>query len=313
MHGSAPPQSDQAIISRRRIAAALARVAYAERRVRVASDDLSDCDCVVACTLGLYGINAEGLVRKLLHGFFHGVRRYGDHLLVFEIGDRPRLPNARGRILRIPVHGTRLGSPEILAEGLDNRCHQLAAFDGFIHVVDTAHQKILRFTLEGALVDAIAPFPFERGVSPSEDYRHLNSIARIGDRIAVMLHNGAESRPSELAWFDPEWRPQERVELPGLGCHDIVADADGTLWHCGSMDGELINSRGERHKVSDRMTRGLAITTDRFVVGVSTFGAREVRDSFRGAVAYFDRNMRRLAEIEVPTAPMDLIYLGAAS
>ncbi|HVR91339.1 MAG TPA: hypothetical protein VHG29_09640 [Novosphingobium sp.] len=296
-------------ISKRRIAASLARIAYAEGRVRVASKDLSDCECLVACTLGLFAINRAGLVRRLLYGFFHGIRRYDDHLLIFEIGDRPRLPNAYGRVLRIPVEGQRLGKPAILVQNLDNRCHQLALFDGLIHVIDTAHQQILRFTPDGGIVDAIQPFPFTRGVSPESDYLHINSIARIGNRIALMLHNGAEERPSELAWFDPEWALLERHSLPGLGCHDIVADGDGTLWHCGSMDGELINSRGERYKISDRMTRGLAITPEGFAVGASTFGAREVRDNFTGSVLFLDRETNLVADVLVPAAPMDLIAL----
>lgn len=310
MNAAAAPEPDDVIISKRRISAALARVAYAEGRVRVASRDLSDCDVVVACTLGLYGVNRNGLVRKLLHGFFHGIRQYDGYLLAFEIGDRPRLPNARGRLLRIPLISGTLGEPQILAQGLDNRCHQLAEFDGYIHVIDTAHQAILRFTPDGAAVDAIHPFPFERGVSPESDYHHINSIASFGSRIALMLHNGAGDRPSELAWFDRDWRLLGRDKLAGRGCHDIVADGDGVLWHCGSMDGELINSRGEAYKVTDRMTRGLAADDGGFVVGLSTFGAREVRDSFRGAISYLDRAMHESAQVEVPTAPMDLIRLS---
>lgn len=304
-----PPMEDE-IVTDRRISAALARIAYAEGRVRVASNDLADCSVIVTCTLGLYAINAEGLTRKLLHGFFHGIRRYGDHLLILEICDRPRLPNARARLLRIPIDGLTLGEPEILAKNFDNRCHQIAAFDGYIHVLDTAHQTIKRLTLDGQAVDDIFPFPFERGVSPPDVYRHINSIALIGDRIALMLHNGAGERASELAWFDRDWQLQEVIELPGRGCHDIVADDDGVVWHCGSMDGELINSRGERHKISDCMTRGLAVDKTGFVVGLSTIASREMRSNFKGAVMFLDRAFRTEAIVEVPTAPMDLIALG---
>lgn len=309
MNGLVETESVGPIVSNRRVSAALARIAYTERRVRIASDDLVGCDCIVACTLGLFGIGRDGLVRKLLHGFFHGIRNYGDHLLVFEIGDRPRLPNAHGRILHIPIEGMRLGEPRILVEGLDNRCHQLAAFDGLIHLLDTVHQTILRFTPEGTAVDPIVPFPFTRGVSPEKDYFHINSIARIGDRIAILLHNGAETRPSELAWFDPQWRIVGREILEGFGCHDIVAEPDGTLWHCGSMAGEIINSRGEHYKVTDRLTRGLAVSPEGIIVGISTFGAREVRDNFTGSVFYLDRSMRHLTELHVPSAPMDLTLL----
>ena len=296
-------------VSERRISAALARIAYLEGSVRIASRDLSGMECLVACNLGLYGVSRSGEVRRILYGFFHGIRHHGDHLLLFEIGDRPRLLNHYGRILRIPLHGARIGEPEILVTGLHNRCHQLAEFDGKINLVDTYHQTIPRFTLDGAPIDTIAPFPYTAGDEPEGDYYHVNCIAAIGERIGLMLHNGKFSKPSEVAWFDRSWNALEREPVQGYGCHDIVEDEAGTIWHCGSMDGELINSDGLRHKVTDRMTRGLAITGEKIVVGVCTFGSREVRDNFTGTILFLDRRFNQLADVLVPSAPMDLVLL----
>ena len=77
------------------------------------------------------------------------------------------------------------------------------------------------------------------------------------------------------------------------------------------MDGELINSAGLRHKVTDRMTRGLAITDEKIDVGVCTFGSREVRDNFTGTMLFLDRQLNQLAEVLIPSAPMDLVLLDA--
>lgn len=303
MHGPVFP------VSERRISAALARIAYTEGRVRIASSDLSGMECLVACNLGLYAVSRTGEVRRILYGFFHGIRHYGDHLLLFEIGDRPRLLNNYGRILRIPLHGARIGIPEILVTGLHNRCHQLAEFDEMINLVDTYHQEIIRFTLEGEPIDRIAPFPYTAGDEPEGEYYHINSIAAIGERIGLMLHNGKFSKPSEVAWFDRNWTLLSREPVQGFGCHDIVEDEDGTIWHCGSMDGELINSRGLRQKVTDRMTRGLAVQGSKVVVGVCTFGSREVRDNFTGTILFLDRQLNQIADVLLPSAPMDLVLL----
>lgn len=299
----------------RRLAEALARLAYADDRVRVASLDIADCIALVCCGFGVYGITAEGGSRRILFGRFHGIRHQGDHILILEVCDRPRNRRRMARILRVPLIGERLGQPEIIVRGVDNQAHQLAQFDGRIHLVDTANQLIQRFTPDGTWVDDIVTFPFRHGEPDSGDYHHINSIALIGDRIGLMLHNGKLKAPdgcdrrSEVAWFDREWRLVERREVAGYGCHDIVADEQGVIWHCGSMHGELINAAGDRHKVTDLMTRGLAITPDRIIVGACVFGDRSTRDNFMGQVLLLDRALRPLATIELPSAPMDLVAL----
>jgi hypothetical protein len=299
----------------RRLAEALARVAFAENRVRVATLDIGDCIALVSCGFGVYGITRDGQSRRILFGRFHGISHQGDHVLLLEICDRPRNPGRMARILRLPLSGDRLGEPEIVVRGLDNKAHQLAQFDGLIHLVDTANQQIQRFTPDGVLVDEIRSFPFRRGDPAGGDYHHLNSIALVGDRIGVMLHNGklkrpdGTDRPSEVAWFDRDWRLIARHEVAGHGCHDIVADEHGTVWHCGSMDGEIVSAAGERHKVTQLMTRGLAFAADRLFVGASVFGDRATRDMFMGQVLVLDRGLRPLATVELPSAPMDLIAL----
>lgn len=301
------------------MAEALARLAYAEDKVRVANLDISECIALVCCGFGVYGITPEGEPRRILYGRFHGIQHQDDHILIFEVCDRPRNRARHGRILRLKLFNDRLGEPEIVVRGLDNQAHQLAMFDGMIHLVDTANQLIERFTPDGEPIDAIAPFPFVHGDLAAGDYHHINSIARMDNgnsgRIGVMLHNGklktAEGlpRPSEVAWFTPDWTLIERQSLPGHGCHDIIADERGVIWHCGSMAGELINSLGEHHRVTDLMTRGLAFTANRVIVGASVFGERSKRDYFNGKLYLLDRDLRLERELDLPSAPMDLIAL----
>jgi hypothetical protein len=125
-----------------------------------------------------------------------------------------------------------------------------------------------------------------------------------------MLHNGKGSaRPSELAWIDRAGRLLRRMPLAGHGCHDIEVDEHDVIWCCGSLAGEVIDAAGRRFKVSDRMTRGLAIAQDRMIVGTSMLGARLMRSDLRGSVLFLERDFRRLAELDLPGAPTDLIAL----
>lgn len=291
--------------------AMLAGAAYRANAVRLTGRSLAGSDCLVASRQGLFAVGRDGSTVEAAHGFFFGVRPFADGVLLFEACDRPYGPSRRGRLVHLRWRDGRLADPIILAKGLDNQCHQVAVFDDAIWLVDTANQAIRQFALDGTPVATHAPFPFASRDDTSGAYLHLNGIAKIGDRIAVMLHNGRADPPrtSELAWLDADLRPVVRVPLPGRSCHDIVADTDGVLWHCDSMAGDLITSAGTRMRVTDRMTRGLAVAADEIVVGASDFATRAHRDAAPGSVIFIDRRTDARIDVAVPGAPTDLILL----
>ena len=291
-------QSDRAI---RR---ALARDAYRQGRIRIASTTIAGFDCLAATRQGLFAV-AQDRVQPVVYGLFFGTARYDGHIYIFEACDAPANRTAMGRILRFAERDGHLADPTILITGLDNQCHQIAVIDGLLHIVDTANQRLLRHRLDGSAVDAIAPFPDD------PDYRHINSIVAIGDHIALLLHNGAggEVRPSELAIFDRQWRQLDRRPIAGHGCHDIWSDARDTVWHCGSMAGELVSEKGERIVLSNAMTRGVAQLGDRLLVGTSLFGSRGDRDQLGGSIIWCDEAYRPIAELSLPGAPTTLLAL----
>lgn len=297
---------DQA--TKRAIRAALARAAYASNTVRVADPDLRGFRWLVASPRGVFAV-AEDRFKLVLHGWYFGIHRRDDAIYLFEnCGSRDPAVKM-GRVFRIAFEDGRLGEARVLVTGLDNNCHQLAFVGAALCVIDTAGQAILRFTAEGTPLDTKRPFPPAPVDDSSGAYLHLNAIRQCGDRIALMLHNGraVPRKQSELAWLDSDWNVIERHTLAGHSCHDIVADEQGRLWHCASMEGEIIVSDGTRTTVNPQlMTRGLAITEDRIVVGSSTFGPRHVRDTLRGEITIFDRDLRRLADIELPATPTDI-------
>lgn len=301
----------QALASSRNVRAALSRQAYREGRVRLADGDLSGCDCLVATRQGLFGVSRDGIARIVAHGFFFGIRRHRDHVFVFEACDRPFAPTCLGRIVRFDITDRRLHDGVVVTAGLDNQCHQIAILDDRLCIVDTANQTIRRFALDGTFIDSRTPLPVAPRDDTSGAYVHVNAIAGIAGRIALLFHNGSARPPkqSELAWCDADWKLERRETLAGHGCHDIVADDTGVIWHCGSMAGEVINSAGLRVKVSDRMTRGLVLTSSTIMVGTSLFGTRGTREDLAGSVLFLDRQFNRQAEIALPAAPTDLIVL----
>ncbi|WP_447727331.1 hypothetical protein [Sphingomonas koreensis] len=302
MQGSLPRE--------RSIRAALAGQAYAADQVRLRDPDLRGFECLVASRQGLFAVGRNG-AKCVAYGFFFGLREHDGSLFVFESCGVPATRSYRGRILRLTLDAGIIVHAQVITRGLDNQCHQLAVIDGHICVVDTANQAILRFTPDGAAVDVRRPFPPGEPGETDGSYLHLNSIARVRGQTVLLLHNGTAvpRRQSELAWLDDDWRLVHREPLAGYGCHDIVEDGQGVLWHSGSLDGDILNSDGLAVRVSDRMTRGLALGSMGLIVGTSVFGERHVRTDLSGSVIFLDAELNRLDEIELPAAPTDLVRL----
>jgi hypothetical protein len=289
---------------------ALARASYLHDQVRIANADLAGFEVLVTSRQGMFAVASDGKVERIAWGSFFGIRRHGGFVYAFEACDRTSNPSAMGRIVRFCLRNKRMKDPQVLVRGLDNNCHQIAIIGEVLHVVDTANQQVLLFTLAG---NPIATKPVHPSLEEleGENYRHVNSIASIGGRIGLLLHNGGSNRdrPSELAWIDDDWNIAERQVLPGQACHDIVADKDGRIWHCGSRVGELITGDGLRVKVSPMFTRGLALAESGFVVGYSQVGTRADRQTLAGGVLFLDRAYAVRADLALEGAPTDLVLL----
>ena len=294
----------------RRLRRALSRAAYRERRIRIASDDWRGFDCLVASRAGLFGVSRARVV-PLLWGMFFGSAAHEGQVYLFEACDRPSGRSMMGRILRLRLAEGRVVDAGILVEGLDNQCHQIAMIGDLLHVVDTAAQCIRRFDADGRPKEPLYPLA---GLAAPLDYRHINSVAAIGDRIMLVLHNGAGpgiARPSERAVLDAGGRIAALHAIAGFGCHDIWCDAGGAVWHCGSMAGELVRADGYRVRVSERMTRGVARCGGQLLVGTSLFGERGTREALGGSLLYLDDDLNCLAEVELPGAPTTVLALPA--
>lgn len=285
---------------------ALARQAYHSSRIRLVNRELLDASCLVASRLGLFAVWPDRS-KLVAHGSFFGLRRHAEYLYAFEACDALRAPSRMGRVLRMRIAQGSLVEESVIATGLDNHCHQLGVIDGQLHVVDTANQAIVQLDGEGGVTATHRPF----GDPDHDRYHHINSIAQIGDETWVMLHNGGQpgDAPSEIVQLDRSWHEVARRTLMGQGCHDIVSDAHGVVWHCGSMAGELLNSTGLRHKVSNQLTRGLAFSRDSVIVGTSQFALREFRTTIGGSVLFLSADLVCTAEQALPGAPTEIVAL----
>ncbi len=283
------------------IRAALATQAYRAGVVRLVDADLSGCTYLVATRHGLFATDGRAL-RRIAHGFFYGITVLDDAILLFEAGDWPRSPTRRGRIVRLRVRGERIVGSDILATGLDNGCHQIDVIGDRLCVLDTYHQRVLAFALDGGEPEDIHPLGDARDGDWAGGYAHVNSLIAHGDAILLLLHNGAgrTGRPSEIARLTRDWQLVDRTHVDGMGCHSFAVLEDGAVLTCGSFAGEIVATDGLKVPVCDMMTRGLSVDAKAIVVGGSAFAERSARDTAGGALVFLDRSYRQTARLAVP-------------
>jgi hypothetical protein len=205
------------------------------------------------------------------------------------------------------VKDGRIVDTEVFVTGLDNGCHQIDLIGNTLVVVDTYRQRILEVAPD-ATVKEFQPFPFDREQRGPADYVHFNSVLACGDRRLLLLHNdfGRTGRASEIALLDASWTVVDCRPMEGTGCHNLALLEDGSVLSCGSVEGALISTAGIRAKVSNLMTRGLAVGQDVIAVGGSTFSEREHRDSEPGVLHLLDRQFRLLSSLPLPAPPTEI-------
>jgi hypothetical protein len=296
---------------KRAIRMALAFDSYQRGTVRIALSDLSGYDWLVASNRYVYAVSPTTCT-KAIHGSFFGIHIHHHFLYLFEnCGLRDR-ESCLGRIVRISIQDHQLRDPKILVTGLHGNCHQIAIIDGLLCVVDTANQQILRYTLDGEPVDVKRPFPVTHSNDTTGTYLHMNTITKVGDRIGIILHNGKAipEKRSELAWLKSDWQLEERSLIEGHQCHDIVEDEHGVLWHSASLSGEIMASDGRRHKLSETlMTRGISFNSNHAIVGLSSFGPRQMRDFLGGGLIILDRAFNVQNEFRLRGSPTDIVSI----
>lgn len=302
------PMLDEA--AQERISLALAQQAYARREVRLADPDLGGMPLLVASRQGLFVADRDH-ARLIAHGLFFGVTLRDDLIYAFESCDRPHERSNLGRVIRLRRRDGQIVERDVLVDGLDNGCHQIAFVGDQLCVLDTYNQRILAFAEDGTAVDIPQPLVPAAHGAWDRGYHHVNSILAVGDHILLMLHNGVGhgDRTSQILVLDRDWRTSGTWDLPHGGCHDLACLPDGTLLACGSPAGELIALDGRARRISTIMTRGLAVSDREIVVGASQFSSRRARTRARGALYFLDPAWQVTRELPLIAAPTCVMWL----
>jgi len=152
-------------------------------------------------------------------------------------------------------------------------------------------------------------YPSPEGVA-GKDVNHFNSIYLKGHELHVLAHN--LQRPSEIWRFECDSRCLIERRSIGSGAHNIWIDK-GEYTVCSSHQGMLLKESGDAY-FTGGFPRGLAITGELVLLGLTMFAPREMRDATSGRILVLDadwnyRHTLRLdgegmvSDIRVPGVP----------
>lgn len=200
-------------------------------------------------------------------------------------------------------HVTRLGSgvpAPCFGDGLESP-HQIECVDEALVVANTANECLSVFDHEGRLQRTVHPDPGSRRDRPEKGPRghHFNSVHHHEGRLYVVAHNNdRRSQVWVLEW--PSLATADVIDTSAIWAHNTLPCEHGLLV-CDSKDASLAEARSGqtvwRAHDDSLITRGLAATPDRFIVGLSERANRARRGQTRGAVAVLDRTTLRTIEV----------------
>jgi hypothetical protein len=182
--------------------------------------------------------------------------------------------------------------------------HQIYWFDGVLYATHTAANRLDTWDDRG--------FGTIRWCGEGAD-EHINSIWCDGERFYVCEHRrGVE--PARVRVFDRGWNPVGTQEFYGLnpahacGVHNVYVE--GGVLYTLSVDRlvlrNLASGETETRVVRDAAhldyLRGFARSADRFVVGKSQVGVKEVRGEGDAEILFLDENLRLEDVIVLPDA-----------
>ena len=264
---------------------------------------------LVASRQGLYVVS-EAAYECCLDGLFFGLTiGFGAAWLFESLDGNLRANNNQGRILRLPLQdGQPIGSPEVVADGLDNGCHQIDFIKGCLVVTDTYRQKLIVFSPDFHTRTVHQPVGQFETVAEGSGYVHMNSLGGDGRDLLLLLSYAflGSTRNSEVVRVNSAFEPVERFMLPGRMCHDLVVLEDGQILSCGSLGGTLISQKGVIAKIDNVMTRGLSVGHEVIAVGSSVFATRMLRREVPGHITFLDRQFQRRARLALPAAPTQI-------
>lgn len=127
------------------------------------------------------------------------------------------------------------------------------------------------------------------------DQKHFNSLYFDAEHVYVLAHNYGPSQIYRCRLSD---RQIEQVIALGTVAHNIWQQ-DGAIYTCSSGSGTIESTNGFRLEVGS-FPRGVVVTDDRIIIGISEAKQRDQRIYTTSSIRVFDRRWKQISEIQLP-------------
>lgn len=158
--------------------------------------------------------------------------------------------------------------------------------NGDIIITNTGLNILTKVTQKGEVIN-LAPDGIQ-----GQDIHHYNSLSFKYDKWYVCQHRKYEKDDAGVSVFNKDWQFIEYIKS-GKHAHDCIVQ-DGFLWSTDSFNGNLIRTELTTKKqmsypVSKYLTRGIIISYDKLLVGLSEFDDRANRHGIKtGRIMVFN-------------------------
>lgn len=181
--------------------------------------------------------------------------------------------------------------------------HQIALLGDELWIANTDHNAVDVQPLDRSRQGRRLHY---RGATTDEN--HVNSVFPCGDTVFTLLNNKGRI-PSQVVAVPARGELRELKALPlwDTGCHNVFLDRSRLLYNA-SQRGHLVAVDLHRQQVEHRVafeghTKGLSVTAEEVVVGVSDHATRRDRFHSRGYLAVLRRHdLDRVALIDLNDA-----------
>lgn len=171
----------------------------------------------------------------------------------------------------------------------NDHIHQMTYANGGIYVANTFYNSVTYQTLDGSVRQEYHFY------NSNTDTNHVNSVFPCGDLVLVMLHNFKQRSQVWVMEHDLRrgFTPRHVIHLADPSCHNVFVD-DRHLYYCASGSRRFIVVDYRKHRIvkdilASGHTKGLSVTDNHLVIGVSEHAEREARRASRGQLLVLDR------------------------
>lgn len=229
---------------------------------------------LIAAKSGLYFYRDRQL-EKWLPGRFYGISEKNGRWYVYKFE-----ANTFGRLLSFQIVDDKICDLREELRAIPAEIHQIDWFGDHLLLTDTQNNRITSYPkkLNGfGRPRHYYPAGRLRAGRKSENYCHINSIYCDDHNIFLLYHNDTKysGRTSQIAILDHGFLVQDRIDIDADCAHNVVPYLDSFIY-CNSMRGIVCISG--KHITTGFYPRGLALTNDLAIVGLSKFGERSARN-----------------------------------